>query len=213
MTLIEAAQRVNHIHDDRVMFFKTIHGAYTIIGTSVLVEDDRGDCIMLTLYNFIQRHQKLEEVLPVGTKLALLAPYMKKMPDRRDQPLMLRCDNPQCVILYDSDAAWETAKAGKPPPVETRDAATLKKLGNDAFKAKKLDSAFSYYSKALTCVHISPDDKTACLSNRALIALRREQWEQAESDARKVLELDSSHEKAKYRLAKACSRRAKVPCE
>lgn len=132
-TLREVATKVNHIHDDRVLFVKTTYSAYRIVGTNVLVEDSRRDCIMLSLYNFIHDEQ-LDEVLPVGTYMALLAPYMKNSQDNRSAPLMLRCDNPQCVVVFDTYDEWKAAKAKKPRPPEKEDPSTLKQQGNEAFQ-------------------------------------------------------------------------------
>jgi hypothetical protein len=94
-------------------------------------------------------------------------------------------------------------------PLKT-EPATLKKRGNDAFQRNKLASAAELYSSALTHPDITLEDKISCLSNRALVNLRMEQWERAEEDARNVLKLDSQHEKAKYRLAAASIRLGKA---
>jgi tetratricopeptide (TPR) repeat protein len=202
-TMKEVAKRVNYIHNDRVLFLKTMYQAYTRVGTMVLVEDDSGDCLPFSLYNFVQTNQDIDELLPMGTKLALLAPYMKNMQDDRKNPLMLRCDNPQCIVRYDTESAWEAAKAGKPAPAEDMNPAALKQLGNDAFRRKKYELAVRFYSRALSCGSIGLEDKIACLSNRAQGSLKMKRWEQAASDAQNALSLDSSHVKAKYRLAKA----------
>ncbi|GKY98779.1 hypothetical protein MPSEU_000834100 [Mayamaea pseudoterrestris] len=209
-TLKEVARRVNYIHSDLVLFLSTSEPACMLDGALVFVEDDCGDCIPLSLRNFVQPDQKVAELLPSGMKLALLAPYMKNMEDDLDEPLELRCDNPQCIVRYDTTLAWEAAKAGKLPPSEPFSPASLKKRGNEAFQHKRLDLAFRYYSRAVSCPSIEPGDRINCLSNRALVSLGRQQWEQAANDAQGVLSLDSSHVKAKYRLAKAFSRLGKV---
>ena len=51
ITLKDVAKKVNYIHTDRVLFVTTIYQPYKVVGTSVLVEDSNGDCMMLSLYN------------------------------------------------------------------------------------------------------------------------------------------------------------------
>ena len=88
---------------------RTIEYPYRIIGTSTLVQDVDGDCLLLSLYNYIRTDEDPVSVLPNGTFLALVAPYMKNSEDNRARNLMLRCDNPQCVLEFDSKEDWESA--------------------------------------------------------------------------------------------------------
>jgi tetratricopeptide (TPR) repeat protein len=202
-SLQDVARMVNHIHNDKVLFVKTIHEPYTVVGRTLLVEDDAGDCLSLSLYN-------CQHDLPVGTYLALIAPFMKTAQDKPEGMLMLRCDNPQCVMLFDTPAEWRAVRDGKQPPSEDLDPIELKKLGNQAFEQNKYEAADRYYSRALRVATI--DDRVlrvACLSNRSEVALREERWEDAERDAAKALSVDKDNVKAKYRLAKALIRLGK----
>jgi tetratricopeptide (TPR) repeat protein len=194
---------VNKIHADRVLFCTTSYAAYRTVATQVLVEDDGMDCLLLSLYNYVQEYEDPNQVLPVGTHLAVLAPYMKNALDDRQKNLMLRCDNPQCIIKYDSKAAWLAAREGRPAPPETSDALSLKERGNKSFRNNDFNAAERFYSRALQSSPIQESDKIACWSNRAEVALRSGQWEYAERDAREVLAIDGDHVKAKFRLAKA----------
>jgi tetratricopeptide (TPR) repeat protein len=203
-TLREVARKVNVIHDDRVLFLKTIYEPFTTVGTMVLVEDDRGDCLQLALYNF-------DEDLPRGTYLAFLSPYMKNAQDNRNASLMLRCDNPQCIVLFDSERAFRAAKEGRrEPPVERVDPGELRKRGNVAFANKRYKEATRLYSRALGAEKIDSADKVACLGNRAEAALRECRWEDAEQDCLAVLSIEGGHVKAKFRLTKALVRLGKA---
>jgi tetratricopeptide (TPR) repeat protein len=62
-------------------------------------------------YNFVDPHDDPERVLPVGAKLALLDPYMKFAKDDPQRFAILRCDNPQCVVVFDSDEEFLAAAA------------------------------------------------------------------------------------------------------
>jgi tetratricopeptide (TPR) repeat protein len=194
---------VNKIHADRVLFCTISYAPYRTVATQVLIEDDGMDCLLLSLYNYVQEYEDPNQVLPVGTHLAVLAPYMKNAREDRQQNLMLRCDNPQCIIKYDSKAAWLAARDGRPAPQETSDAISLKERGNESFRNNDFKAAEIFYSRALQSSSIRESDKIACWSNSAEVALRSGQWEYAERDAREVLAIDGDHVKAKFRLAKA----------
>ena len=203
ITLQEVAKKVNYIHNDRILYLKTTYDAGVVVGASVLTEDDNGDNILLSLYNFLAEGEDPNERLGPGTYLALLAPYMKNQRDNREHDLMLRCDNPQCVILYDTKEEWLAAKTGKPVKVRSREPSRLRALGNAAFRDKLLSKASRLYSMALKSPSISQEDKIACLANRAEVSLRQGFWERVIEDSTTVLELDPSHIKATFRLAKA----------
>ena len=75
--------------------------AFRIVGTNVLLKDEAGDLMQLSMYNFVPDSSDPAERLPVGSRLAILEPYMKHSQDRDDMNLMLRCDNPQCIVVFD----------------------------------------------------------------------------------------------------------------
>jgi hypothetical protein len=171
---------VNKIHADRVLFCTTSYAAYRMVGTQVLVEDDGMDCLTLALYNYVQDYEDPNQVLPVGTYLAVLAPYMKNALDDRQKNLILRCDYPQCIIKYGSKAAWLAAKEGRPSQQETSDALSLKERGNKSFRNNEFKAAERFYSRALQSSSIQESDKIVCWSNRAEVDLRSGQWEYTE---------------------------------
>lgn len=206
INLREIAQRVNAIHQDRVLFAKVAHAPYRMTGANVLLEDTQGDVILCGLYNYVMPSEDPADLLPAGCFVALLAPYMHNARDDRMQELMLRCDNPQWVITFDSEAAWLAAREGRDPPVETTETSDLRKNGNDAFKNGKLKQSIRLYTRALNHPSISLEDKVACLGNRAEAYLREEQWEYAASDCEEVIQIEKNHVKANFRLSKALLR-------
>ena len=215
-TIQEVAQKVNHIHKNHVMFVKTIHAPLRLVGTVLLVEDEKRDCIMLSLYNYVAHDEDPKDVFPVGTHLALLDPYMKNSQDDRSKNLILRCDNPQCVIVYDENLKDEVTMWWK-SIICTHDKGTytkksidnpsvFRRRGNEEFAKSNFTSASAFYSKALATNCIDSEEKVACLSNRAEVRLRQQRWEDALEDAQNALIIQPDHIKAKFRLAKALVR-------
>jgi hypothetical protein len=100
ISLQQVAQRINYIHEGHVLFATTIKTAFRVVGTTLLVQDDICDCVRVGLYNIVATTEDPATVFPVGTHLAFLCPYMKNSHDMVDQELLLRCDNPQCVVSF-----------------------------------------------------------------------------------------------------------------
>ena len=94
--LSDVALRVNEIQMGKVLFAKILRPAVRVVGTTVLIEDPAGDCMQLALYNYVLDHEDPWKVLPQGSYIAFIHPYMRHA---RDDPvnglLTLRCDNPQ----------------------------------------------------------------------------------------------------------------------
>jgi len=116
---------------------------------------------------------------------------------------MLHCDNPQCVVVYDSKAGWLAAMQDRDPPEESTDPSDLRVKGNNSFRSGKLKKAVQFYSRALKHPKINLDDKVACHSNRAEANVREQQWEYAASDCEGVLKIENTHGKALFRLSKS----------
>lgn len=204
ITLREVAKKVNYIHDDRILFVKTIHEAHRIVGTNLLVEDDCGDCLLFSVYNLVPPDVDPRDVFPEGTYLALLAPYMKNSGDDPNRNLLLRCDNPECIRTFPSRRTWLAAKRGKKLiDTDGLDPGQLRKEGNEAFGKERYEVAARCYSRALQCKNIEDSAKVACFSNLSEVRLRQERWEDAELNATAALKIVPGHSKAKYRLATA----------
>ncbi|KAL3915104.1 MAG: hypothetical protein SGILL_005802, partial [Bacillariaceae sp.] len=204
ITLREVATKVNHIHDDRILWVKTIYDSHKMIGTNVLVEDEMGDCLMLTLYNFVPERDDPNDYFPNGTYMAILAPYMKHSCDDPTKTLFLRCDNPECIRIFETHRSWIAGKRGKKLiDAGGLDPGLLRKEGNDAFADGRWEKAARLYTRSLACPTISPQDKLSCYSNLAETRIRQEQWEAAEECANLALALDPAHKKSLYRLSTA----------
>ena len=213
ISLQEVALKVNYIHKDRVVFVRIVGEGFSEVATNVLVEDEVGDSIMLSLYNY--RHEDdvdIQDILPLGGYLALLNPYMKNARDDRDRILMLRCDNPQCVLRFDSIEELYVAMSGAPRGAldSGSNPIRLKEQGNEAFHKGLYVTALGFYESALKCINTTTEDRIASLSNIAEVCLRRGMWEQAAKSATSVLEFDSSHQKARFRLARALVRLGRI---
>ena len=201
VTLRQISRRVNEIQYGKVLFATIKIRAYKKVGTVVFIQDEAGDGVELGLYNYVLHNEDPKQMLPVGSRLAVIAPYMRHV---RDEPesnhLILRCDNPQAVVVFDSDKEWLAAKAScsldKSPPPEpqssnakdgSRGKDTAMKLceqGNADFKRGNLKAALCLYGQALDAV-LDDDIETSVriLSNRAASLMRLERWEEASAEA------------------------------
>lgn len=150
------------------MFVKTIYASHRIVGTNVLVQDDNGDCLMLSVYNYVPTNEDPNDFFPNGTYMALLAPYMKNSADDPTKKLLLRCDNPECIRVFYSRRSWLAAKQGKKLiDTEGLDPGQLRREGNNAFANRQYEAAARLYTRALQCQNIQKGDKLACHSNLA----------------------------------------------
>jgi len=204
----EVIKEVNHIHEGCVTFLEVVYEPHWQIGTWLLVKDKNSDHIVLSLYNYVQPHEDPKKIFPVGMRLALLSPYIRHSWDDMSDALLLRCDNPQYVLLYDDlDYIWDNGLSSSASGMSP---STLRVKGNKAFIRGELKRAYLFYTLALTHQDINLDlfraDKVACFSNRAEILLREERWDEAMSDAKSALSIQSNHIKAKFSFAKALSR-------
>eukprot|EP00546_Thalassionema_frauenfeldii_P010104 CAMPEP_0178928772 /NCGR_PEP_ID=MMETSP0786-20121207/20129_1 /TAXON_ID=186022 /ORGANISM="Thalassionema frauenfeldii, Strain CCMP 1798" /LENGTH=801 /DNA_ID=CAMNT_0020604753 /DNA_START=885 /DNA_END=3287 /DNA_ORIENTATION=+ len=206
VTIRDVLRKVNHIHANCVLLLEVIHEPYRQIGTNFLAQDENRDCIMVALYNYVATDEDPKDLFPVGMRFALLTPYMKNSQDDRSKNLMLRCDNPQCIVPYDDEEyVWKRITY-----IVDDNPSELREKGNQAFTNGNLKSAINYYNRALEHPSIDEDknreDKIACLSNRAEVNLREERWEEAINDAKDVLLMQKDHAKGKFRLARGLSR-------
>lgn len=132
---------------------------------------------------------------------------MKNSEDDPNRNLLLRCDNPECIRFFPTRRSWLAAKKGKHyVDTEGLDPCSLRTEGNAAFAGGKYETASRLYIRALDCQWIENSDKVACLSNLSEARIRQCRWEAAAASARKALQLDPDHLKAKFRLATALTR-------
>lgn len=216
ITLAEAVAGTNQIWTGRVLFLRTTMPCLRVVATSFLVEDDAGDVINAHLYNYTPREEDPRRRFPSGTRLALLEPYVRHAKDdARTGMLMLRCDNPQAVVVFESEGEWVQARerarqrlrglAVAPPAPAAQPALDMGRAdelcaaGNEAFKSKAYDKALRLYSASL---QHAPDHVRA-LANRCAVHMRCERWRAALADAEAALRCQPGHLKCRMRAA-AC---------
>uniref|UniRef100_A0A8C7YM64 Unc-45 myosin chaperone A n=1 Tax=Oryzias sinensis TaxID=183150 RepID=A0A8C7YM64_9TELE len=83
-----------------------------------------------------------------------------------------------------------------------QDPAALKEKGNSLFKAGDMEGAVCCYTKALK-LSASKADSAVLYRNRSACHLKLEEYNKAESDASKALDIDPSDVKARFRRAQA----------
>ncbi|KAL0217346.1 hypothetical protein RCL1_007927 [Eukaryota sp. TZLM3-RCL] len=200
ITLSEVVKRVNYIHSGKVLFAEICSIPWRSVGTNILVRDWNGDIIQMSVYNYVPADKDPAVLLPKGAYVAVLEPYMKNARDDREQILVLRCDHPQGIIVFDNKEEWNLAQ-NKPSKLDGN-AEMLKTCGNTAFSRGKYSHSLWYYNKALEVV---TDDslKVTILSNSAASCLKLEMWDEAFSLASQALEIDPTLTKAAYRKVSA----------
>jgi len=85
----------------------------------------------------------------------------------------------------------------------TAEAEESKKLGNEAFVAKKYDDAIKHYTEALTQDPENASFAAIIYSNRSACYAGKKDWQKAFEDANEALKKDSKFLKAYYRLSVA----------
>jgi hypothetical protein len=69
-SLRNGVKRMNTIQKGEVLFLRTVIPPYRQVATSLLVEDQLGDVIMLNLYNFVQEDEDPRKIFPPNTCLS-----------------------------------------------------------------------------------------------------------------------------------------------
>lgn len=205
ITIQEAIMHVNTIHTGRVLFVKTIRKSFRKVGTALLVEDSNDDLIMLYVYNFVSPEENPQLVFPCGTFIAILEPYLRFSMDNPKLPVMIRTDNPQSIIIFESDKEWFLAKRGIFQEYKLTitafnaesEADTMCVQGNKLYAKGEYKLALKYYNKGLQLFPCS----VRILSNRAAAHMSMESWSLALQNVEAVLIIDPSHIKCLYRRA------------
>jgi tetratricopeptide (TPR) repeat protein len=189
ISLAEAVNEVNKIHSGRVLYMSVVGEPYRTVGVALLAEDGNGDRVLLQLYNYVPESVHPRDVLPVGTKLALLEPYLRFPRDLPQNPPCLRCDNPQAARIIPSDDD------------HTRDDAdALCELANKAFSTGQFVKAIGLYDRALECNNATNSaTRTRVLNNRAQASTRLGRWAAALADSEAALDLDPTYTKCAFR--------------
>ena len=188
--LKEAIERVNTIQSGRVLFVETIKPAYRFTATLLCVCDTNADVMMLNLYNYFLPDEDPQKVFPSGTYLAIMEPYLRFAKNNPSKPTIIRTDNPQTIVVFDSRQAWDEARTAKVRSEE------FCLEGNKYFGNNKFHQAIRAYSKGLEI----DSESIRILSNRAQAFMNINCWHEALDDIDKVLILDFKHEKCRRRL-------------
>lgn len=86
-------------HEGKYLLLRLIEPCFRMSGIMTVVEDPEGSVCILSLYNYIEKDSvNVEELLPVGTILALKEPHYKFT---NSNSCVIRCDSPSDVIILE----------------------------------------------------------------------------------------------------------------
>eukprot|EP00798_Chlamydomonas_sp_ICE-L_P007806 gene7806-1003_t len=206
IVLAEAVRQVNMIHSGRVMFLTTVEEAYRTVATSLLVKDTEGNMMVLHLYNYVPAEMSPRKMIPAGTHIALVEPYLRFPRDDESHPVTLRCDNPQAVHVLSkrryeqctvkSDFEWSEEQ--EVVQVSAAAAAKLHKQGKLAFASGRVLEATSLYNKALRTAPPTDPTRAHLLNDRAQCHVRKGRWADALTDCKEVLGMDPTYTQSAY---------------
>ncbi|KZV96983.1 hypothetical protein EXIGLDRAFT_642702 [Exidia glandulosa HHB12029] len=212
-----ADMQVRKTHVGSYLLCRTFTLPTRLVAICAGIEDTDGVVQMLSIYNFpgalSATLETLDEILPLGTTIALREPTMKM--DTSGRSAFIRVDSPTDVVFLDAkdpiilDARWRTPAAPSGLP-STADACRLR--GNAHFKAERYLAASIAYTRGL---RFEPPSKSLLL-NRALAYLHLEYYSAALSDAELVIRDETTEGqdrvKALFRAARAYYGRAEYSC-
>ena len=176
-----------------------------MVGITAIIQDTNQDVITLAIWNLAplrSTSKELSLILPIGAKVIIKEPYVKKA---LDGMYNIRIDNPHCnlIIIKPNDPKYIK--------ITEQDPEKFKESGNDYFKKQMYDFAVKYYSEALEntilfCVLENTQNdalKLKLLSNRSLCYLKLSRPSKAAEDAHAALKIDNDSIKFRYRYATA----------
>lgn len=110
INLREIANFVNKIHWDRVLYATIVSESFKTVSVHIMISDLNNQVCRLCLYNYINDYKRLRP----GTCIAVLAPYMKHSQDNpKTGALLLRCDHPDGIVVFDGEVEWRIAIANR----------------------------------------------------------------------------------------------------
>jgi tetratricopeptide (TPR) repeat protein len=212
--------QVNKIHAGRFLLCRTIHDAFYVTGTIVLVQDSDGEVEHLSLYNFSNSYLiDAKILLPRDSILIVKEPYMKNMLSS-PKDFHIRVESPtDLIILSDLDKDEKYAQYFLPKWTKNLERSlsfdAFNRKGNEFFVGKDYHSAIRYYTKALNLAKEDTTAKTSdvkkTLTNRAAAFLKLDKFYRAYLDTVKSSQIDDANdsgdavnnEKTFYRMGKA----------
>jgi hypothetical protein len=141
-------------------------------------------------------------MLKVGMPIALLEPYMRHArDDAANGALMLRCDNPQAVVLFFDEVGCQAAQLGeRRGPLSPQTAERSIDRGNAAMPKRPIE-AVQHCTRALSSANLPTASAVRALGNCAAAHLALDDAAGALADAEAVLLREPTHLKALYRRA------------
>lgn len=89
--------RMEIMHKGKFLLLRLIEPCFKMSGVMTVVEDQEGSVCIMSIYNFVTRDSdNLDEVLPVGTILAVKEPYYKFS---NTNSCVIRCDSPSDIVI------------------------------------------------------------------------------------------------------------------
>ena len=173
---------------DRVLYAKVLVDPYKTVSIHIQISDLDNQSCRLCLYNYLGDYRKLKS----GTCLAVLAPYMKHSLDNPINSVMLRCDHPNGVIIFECEKEWRdailTQGTGK-RLVSSGTFQQLKDRGNKEYRKRNFPLAISYYTAALEVALYSSNnaDLVTSLSNRSQCYLNISAYAEPLADAERYI--------------------------
>ena len=208
---------INQITTGAVLFAKVVGPAAFRLNphaaTNMLIQDENSDYMVACIYNFVRPDQDPAFVFSTGTFLAFLQPYMKFAMDDPNQNLMLRCDNPLAIRIFNSEIEWLQRQRKKIPqalamnqPPATDMVSDLRSRGNEAYRANRINEAIDLYSEAVSLAEsagLPIDVLIPVLLNRAQCFIQQELGQRALDDVTRVLVYNPKNQKGLHRRIRA----------
>ena len=196
-------------HQGRYLLCRTIAIPYIINGLSTIVEDETGNAILLSLYNFAKDFGDDPNLyLPQNTVLLIKEPYLKLSVNGA---MMIRCDSPTDVVIINyrdtnfdafniahiSDWAFSLQVMDRvyqhPVPCTPKE---WKARGNSLYTFGHYKDAIRVYSIGIgacdTTELANQEDKLLMLLNRAGAYLTIKRYDDSLKDSVLVLEVKSN---------------------
>ena len=211
--------RLETWHKGSYIVLRTITLPYLIVGLSTIVEDETGQVVMLSLYNFVKDLSDNPDLyLPKDSVLLIKEPYFKL---GVNGAIMIRCDSPTDVVSInykdenynafniESINDWGYALRATdrlyahPTPTCT---AEWKSRGNELYTKGNYKDAIRAYSIGIDSVKVSEgeenDLKLIMILNRSGAYLTIKRFDDAVKDATFVLEYKPDNVKALQRASR-----------
>ncbi|KAK0726200.1 hypothetical protein B0T21DRAFT_371164 [Apiosordaria backusii] len=173
-----------------------------ITAVMAIVEDERGEVLLLQLYHQVDTTPRPEDILAPGTVLIIKDPYLKLTADGGHG---LRADHVSDIVFLPAhdDRIPSCWRSDLQSP-QDQSASFWKAKGNDCFGQSRYRAAVEYYTRALVSSPTTEESHTIKL-NRSLAFLKTNHFDAALADVESLLSdtATKAGEKALFRKAQA----------